>query len=149
MTCVIKHFSDLDTTELYELLKLRSAVFVVEQNCVYQDCDDKDQSSFHLLVYDQDELIASARCLPPGISYEEYCSIGRVVSSKRHRKSGAGRYVMECAIAVCKAEFKGYDIKISAQSYLKNFYESLDFVYTGKEYMEDNIPHCEMIRKNS
>ena len=80
MTCVIKHFSDLDTTELYELLKLRSAVFVVEQNCVYQDCDDKDQSSFHLLVYDQDELIASARCLPPGISYEEYCSIGRVVS---------------------------------------------------------------------
>ena len=147
MRVEIKQFSELSVFELYEILKLRSEVFVVEQNCPYLDCDDKDQASYHVMVYEEDQLIACARCLPKDISSAGYCSIGRVVSSLKFRRSGAGRYVMEQAIQCCEREFPNERIKISAQSYLKVFYRSFDFEEVGEEYLEDFIPHCAMIRK--
>ncbi len=140
-----KKFDELSAAELYSIIRLRNEVFVVEQNCPYQDADGKDLQCFHLCGRDGENLVAYTRILPPGLAYEE-ASIGRVVTSPQYRKSGAGRELMNLSI---KKVFEQYNcnIKIGAQLYLKKFYESLGFVKCSEEYLEDNIPHIEMLLK--
>lgn len=139
-----KSFNDLTPTKLYAILKLRSEVFVVEQNCVYLDTDNKDQLSFHLSGWIGKDLVAYARILPPGLAFEE-ASIGRVVTNPLYRKIGAGRELMLQAIERTINQFDVSAIKIGAQLYLLDFYTSLGFKISGPQYMEDGIPHIEMI----
>lgn len=139
-----KHFNELDNNELYEILTLRSKVFVVEQKCIYLDTDDKDQKSWHLYGYIDHKLIAYSRILPPGISYEE-ASIGRVVTDPEYRNNGYGIDLMKLAIEKTKSQFNVSQIKISAQCYLLKFYTELGFTTSSDEYLEDDIPHVEMI----
>jgi ElaA protein len=128
-------------------MKLRQKIFVVEQNCAYLDCDDKDYLAWHLLAWQDYLLVAYARLLPEGASFENCLSIGRVVSAQELRGKGVGRQLMRQAIHTIY-ELYGYkDIKIAAQSYLLRFYESFGFVSTGHEYLEDNIPHTDMLLK--
>ena len=143
-THTVKHFKDLTPYELYALLRLRNEVFVVEQNCVFQDADNKDLFCFHLLLYDGKDLVAYARLVPQGLSYEEM-SIGRVVTSKLVRGKGAGRELMLLAIKYCREFFGNTPIRIGAQQYAEKFYSSLGFAQTGAAYDEDGIPHIEMI----
>jgi ElaA protein len=142
---VLKKFEDLSPFEVYELLRLRSEVFVVEQHCVFLDMDNLDQSCHHLLGYIDNELAGSVRILPPGLAYEQV-SIGRVVGSPRYRGIGAGKLLMKKAIE-CTIELYGNQpIKIGAQLYLKKFYEEFGFAICSETYMEDGIPHIKMIR---
>ena len=143
LTWKYKTFNDLTPQELYSILKLRSEVFVVEQNCVYLDTDNKDQLSFHLCGWNENDLIAYARILPPGLAFEE-ASIGRVVTNPLYRKTGAGRQLMEHAIEKTLTQFKVNEIKIGAQLYLLSFYSSLGFKQSGPQYIEDGIPHIKM-----
>ena len=146
-TC--KHYDELTKQEFHQILKVREEVFIIEQNCVYQDIDHKDIDSYHLCIYHQNELIAYSRIIPLEISYENYISIGRVLSILPYRKNGTGRFLMQKTMQSSKDLFPNIPIKISAQKYLKAFYESFGFVYTGKEYLEDNIPHIEMIYRET
>ncbi|KAF2516937.1 GNAT family N-acetyltransferase [Flavobacterium zhairuonense] len=141
----IKAFGEFTNLELYEMLRLRSEVFVVEQNCVYLDLDNKDQKSFHLLYYANDELAGCTRLLPKGLSYDDI-SIGRVVIAPTFRGLGLGKKIMEASIAGCQEKFGKSPIRISAQYHLSNFYQSLGFVEQGEPYDEDGIPHIEMLR---
>ena len=141
---VLKKFDELTTAELYAILQLRNEVFVVEQNCPYQDADDKDQKSFHLMGWHGDVLAAYARIIPAGISYTE-ASIGRVVTSLKYRGAGAGKQLMQLSISKTLDVFKTHTIKIGAQLYLKKFYEGLGFEQSSEQYLEDNIPHIEML----
>jgi ElaA protein len=146
-TPTVKAFHELTVNELYDLLKLRSEVFVVEQNCVFLDQDDKDQQCHHLLLYSEDQLVGYSRLVPAGLSYQE-TSIGRVVSSPSVRGKGLGRVVMELSIEYCQKLFGSGDIRIGAQTYALGFYDSLGFVSDGEVYDEDGIEHIEMVRKN-
>jgi ElaA protein len=141
---ILKKFEELTPSELYKIMQLRNEVFVVEQNCVYQDADDKDQASLHFCGWDGDKLIAYTRIIPQGISYTE-ASIGRVVTSPAYRNTGVGRQLMEESIDRAFSQFNCMQIKIGAQVYLTKFYQSLGFVQSSEEYLEDNIPHIEMI----
>ena len=140
-------FQQLPVNSLYAVLKLRQEVFVVEQNCVYQDLDDIDQQSWHLLgvAKNSDKLLAYARLVPPGLKYSEP-SIGRVVSSPAARRSGLGRQLMTEMIAHTAEQYPGAAIRISAQQYLEKFYASLGFKQVSEMYLEDDIPHIEMLR---
>lgn len=142
----VKNFQDLTLNELYQWIQLRLEVFVIEQNCPYQDLDDKDRHGYHLLGKENGKILAGSRLLPPGISYEHYASIGRVVTHPSIRHTGAGKMVMIQSLVHCAKLFQGNALKISAQSYLIRFYESFGFIKIGEEYLEDNIPHCAMIR---
>ena len=144
----VKPFAELTAAELYAILRLRSEVFVVEQQCVFLDMDNKDQQCYHLMGWQDELLAASTRLVPPGISYE-LPSIGRVVSSPLVRGTGIGRELMQKSIDEVKLRWETYDIKIGAQLYLKQFYNSLGFEQTSTIYLEDNIEHIEMIRYNS
>jgi len=146
LTPVIKPFKELTPDELYAIMRLRNEVFVVEQNCVYQDADNKDPRCYHLMLLNNDELIAYARLLPQGLSYEEM-SIGRVISSPKARGTGAGRLLMKTAIEQCALIFGEGSIKIGAQAYLSNFYASFGFKEVGEIYDEDGIPHITMIKE--
>ena len=141
----IKDFNQLSTQELYSILQLRSEVFVVEQNCVYQDLDGKDQLAYHMLGYKDSILTAYARVFKPG-DYFKNASIGRVVVVASERKYGLGHDLMKASILAIKNYFKADKITISAQVYLKNFYESHGFHQIGKDYLEDGIPHIEMLK---
>jgi ElaA protein len=141
-----KHFNDLTPFGLYAVMRLRNEVFVVEQNCVFQDADNKDQSCFHLLGYIGNDLAAYARLVPAGITYEGKISIGRVITSPAYRQMGAGKALMIEAIENCYRLFGKQPIKMGAQLYLKNFYESFGFIQTSEVYDEDGIPHIEMIK---
>jgi ElaA protein len=143
LTWTYKKFHQLLPVELYAIMQLRNEVFVVEQNCVYQDADNKDQQSFHLMSWDADKLAAYCRILPPGLAFTT-ASIGRVVSSPAYRKTGCGRALMQQAITRTLTEFDCRIITIGAQLYLKKFYESLGFQQISGTYLEDNIPHIEM-----
>jgi len=146
---ITKTFEELTTLELYALLRLRSEVFVVEQNCVFQDMDNADQLAVHIMGFDDEldnELAAYTRVFGPGIKYD-MCSIGRVVTSPRARRSGIGKKLMEHSIAVIEERFGKVPIKIGAQQYLEKFYASLGFKQSSEMYLEDNIPHIEMIRE--
>lgn len=141
----LQPFSALSTTELYSILQLRSEVFVVEQNCAFQDLDNKDQSSFHFCGWNQEQLVAYTRLLPPGLAYEN-CSIGRVVTSPSVRRQGVGRLLMQVSILQCQELFHSDSIEIGAQLYLENFYESFQFKREGAIYLEDGIEHIHMRR---
>jgi len=139
-------FDELSPRLLYEILALRQEVFVVEQNCPYQDCDGKDLPAWHLMGQDASgKLICYTRLLPKGVAYENYVSIGRVVSSPLARGTGAGKILMEKSIQMCRQRFGDQPIKIGAQTYLLKFYEGFGFHSTGEEYLEDGIPHTKMI----
>ncbi|MEP0710621.1 GNAT family N-acetyltransferase [Algoriphagus sp.] len=142
----VKAFDELTVNELYELLKLRSEVFVVEQNCVFLDQDDKDQKCHHLLLYDGGKLAGYSRLVPAGLSYKEV-SIGRVISSDAMRGKGFGKKVMELSIEACKEIYGDGNIRIGAQTYALGFYSSLGFVVDGETYDEDGIEHVEMLLK--
>ena len=144
---ICKPFNALTPYELYVLLRLRNEVFVVEQNCMYLDTDNIDQVSHHLLLYKEKELIAYARLIPPGISYAEI-SIGRVVTNIAYRGAGIGKQLMVASIDACKKLYGEGNIKIGAQFYLKNFYESFGFVQCSDVYDEDDIEHIKMIRRS-
>ncbi len=139
-----KHFTALNTQELYTILSLRSEVFVVEQNCVYLDTDKKDLDAWHLCGWLDDVLVAYVRILAPGISYEE-ASIGRVLTNPAFRKNGYGIELMKVAIEKTLHQLGVQKIKIGAQLYLLNFYSNLGFIQTSEVYMEDGIPHIEML----
>lgn len=141
----VKDFSALSTLELYDLMALRSAVFVVEQDCVYQDLDYKDQKALHVLGYDKDTLVAYTRVFAPG-DYFTHASIGRVIVAASHRSKQLGHAIMKASISALLNHYKITQIDISAQSYLERFYESHGFKATGEEYLEDGIPHKKMIK---
>ena len=145
---ITKPYSELSLDELYEIMALRQEVFVVEQDCPYLDADGKDQQAWHLMGFDKKEkLVAYSRIVPQGISYKNYPSIGRIVSSPSVRGNGIGKKLMIATIESTENLFKGQPVKISAQCYLINFYKSFGFRTEGKEYLEDNIPHIAMIRE--
>lgn len=139
----IKPFAALSTTEIYEVLQLRSTVFVVEQNCVYQDIDGKDKKALHLIGTYNDKIVAYARLFPSGVYFDD-ASIGRVVIDPEYRDKKWGHDLMRQAIAGIAAHFHEEKITISAQEYLKKFYEQHGFVQTSVSYLEDGIPHIEM-----
>ena len=144
ITFTTKTFNELSNTELYQLLQLRSEVFVVEQNCPYQDMDNKDLKSFHVLGYDNEKLVACTRLVPAGVSYNLEPSIGRVVTHQSVRSLGYGKLLMEYSIAETKKRFNTSVIVIGAQKYLDKFYQNLGFVPEGEMYLEDNISHITM-----
>ena len=140
-----KRFGELSAEDLYEIMTLRQQVFVVEQQCAYIDCDGKDKESLHLGLYSGGTLIAYARIVNPGISYDEV-SIGRVVTAPSVRGTGLGILLMEKALQKISEEYGDVPIKIGAQTYLKDFYSRFGFV-AGSAYLEDGIPHTHMLRK--
>jgi len=141
----IKRFNELSLSELYSLLQLRSLVFVVEQNCVYQDIDGKDEKALHLLGEFEGQIVAYSRLFNAG-DYFENASIGRVVIHPDSRDKKWGHEMMQQAISGIESNFATKQITISAQLYLKKFYESHDFIQTSEMYLEDDIPHIEMKR---
>jgi ElaA protein len=142
---ILKHFDQLTPHELYAIMRLRNEVFVVEQDCVFQDADNKDLFCYHLMLYDGNELVAYSRIVPAGLAYNEM-SIGRVVTSRTARGTGAGKEVMKLAISYCRKLYGNGPIRIGAQLYAKKFYEALGFTETGAVYDEDGIEHIEMLR---
>jgi ElaA protein len=146
MTWICKPFADLKPIELYAILQLRNEVFIVEQNCPYQDLDNKDLKAYHLMGTGAGKLLAYSRLLAPGISYSE-SSIGRIVSSPAARKSGMGKELMQESIKHIRHLFQTDTIRIGAQLYLKKFYELYGFIQDGNPYLEDDIPHIIMLRK--
>jgi ElaA protein len=144
MKWFVKSFDELSTLELYTILKARVDVFVVEQHCHYPDLDDLDKVALHIWAENNHQLMAYCRIFPPDIKYPE-ASIGRVLTTQEFRKKGLGKILVTKAIASIKEHFDSTEIKISAQDYLIEFYQSFGFVSTGKKYLEDDIPHTEML----
>lgn len=142
----IKRFNELSLSQLYQLLQLRSEVFVVEQDCVYQDVDGKDEKAVHVFCEDDGEVAAYCRLFGPG-DYFENSSIGRVVIGQKYRERKWGHAMMKEAIDAIAAIWQTSAITISAQLYLKKFYEAHGFVQDGGQYLEDGIPHIKMHRK--
>lgn len=140
----VKKFEELTTNELYDLLQLRSEVFVVEQDCVYQDIDRKDDKALHIFGTKDGKIVAYTRCFPPGIYFDE-AAIGRVVVEKEQRKYGYGHDIMKASIKAIQELFHTSEIKLSAQVYLIAFYESHGFKQQGEGYLEDGIPHVAMV----
>lgn len=147
MQIAVKSFEEIATEEIYKILQLRVAVFVVEQQCVYQDIDGKDQNALHVIGSWNDEVVAYTRVFAGG-DYLEYPSIGRVVVHKDHRTFGYGKAIMNASIEAIKENFNTSNIQLSAQTYLRKFYHDLGFKEIGEEYLEDGIPHI-MMEKNS
>lgn len=140
-------FNELTTTQLYEILKLRAEVFVVEQECAYQDLDDKDNTSLHMCGYKGDSLVAYTRIVPVGVSYPDAPSIGRVVTWKDVRMLGIGIELMNRTLHEMKVRGMSNLIHISAQCYLEAFYRKFRFEPQGESYLEDGIPHVKMTRR--
>lgn len=140
----IKHYSELTLNEFHDIVALRIKVFVVEQDCPYQELDGKDKKSYHLIARNgKGDLVATARILPPGLAYKE-SAIGRVVVDEEERGEGLGHDLMRECIKYALLEFGNSPIVISAQKHLENYYATHGFESTGKEYLEDGIPHVEM-----
>lgn len=144
-TKITKAFEELTPAELYDILRLRSEIFVVEQNCVFLDTDNKDQKCYHTMLYTGDELVAYARLVPAGLSYSEI-SIGRIVTGNSVRGKGMGKVLVQAAIDDCDLLFGPQPIRIGAQAYAIKFYEIFGFKTDGEHYDEDGIDHVEMIR---
>lgn len=142
----IKPFTQLNISELYDLMHLRQLVFVVEQDAAYLDADFKDQKSIHVLGYHNEALVAYSRVIEPGVSYSEAC-IGRVVNNPNYRRNGIGKTLMAKTIDVLEKYYKTSICRISAQTYLLPFYKEYGFEVCSEEYLEDGLPHHEMIRK--
>ena len=146
MKIIVKSFESLTNEELYEILKIRVSVFVVEQKCPYQEIDDKDKNALHVMLMDESQILAYLRVLEAGVSFE-HVSIGRVLSIKRH--SGHGRIILKEGIRIAFEELKAKEIWIEAQSYAKDFYTNEGFRQTSDEFMEDGIPHIQMVLRSS
>ena len=144
-TC--SQFDELTTKDLYQILQLRAEVFVVEQDCVYQDVDGFDQEALHVMgqlaCADGPQLVCYTRLLSPGAKYEG-ASIGRVVTKKSARGGGAGKVLMLNSLAFCKEHWPNHAVTISAQQYLQKFYTELGFETLSEPYDEDGIPHLRM-----
>tara|TARA_R110002167_G_scaffold231328_7_gene436564 strand:- start:5692 stop:6132 length:441 start_codon:yes stop_codon:yes gene_type:complete len=145
MEIIAKRFQELTTEELYSILQLRSQVFVVEQDCVYQDLDGKDQKALHIIGTKNGSVVAYTRAFGPGDYFKE-ASIGRVVVKSTDRKFGYGQEIMKASITQVEKHFNVRTIHISAQTYLKKFYNSLGFQAFGEGYLEDGIPHIGMLK---
>ncbi|WP_394748034.1 GNAT family N-acetyltransferase [Spongiimicrobium salis] len=145
MTIKVKTFTELTREELYAILQLRVAVFVVEQDCPYQDVDGKDQKALHVFGIKEDKIVAYTRVFEAGDYFEE-ASIGRVVVAKDQRKYGYGYDIMKASIQAVEEYFKTKTIHLSAQVYLTKFYNNLGFTEIGEGYLEDDIPHIKMVR---
>ena len=145
MNWILKPFTDLTATELYAILQLRNEVFVVEQDCVYQDLDNKDQPAFHLMAWNDNILCAYTRLIPPGIAYAEP-SIGRVVTKPSERRTGLGKELMKRSLHELEKLYGKQPVRIGAQLYLLAFYQSLGFGQQGEIYDEDGIEHIEMVK---
>ena len=143
---VTKSFSELTVNELYDLLKLRSEVFVVEQKCIFLDIDNNDQKAFHTIGFLGEEVVATTRLFDKNIMYDGYQSIGRVVTAPKHRGLSIGKALMQYSIQECERLFGKGPIKIGAQLYLKKFYNEQGFEQSGDVYIEDEIDHIPMIR---
>lgn len=147
MNIKIKTFQELNLDELYKILQLRSEVFVVEQDCVYQDIDGKDNKAIHVMGFEGDELVAYTRCFKPGYYFDE-AAIGRVIVKYKYRKYGFGHDIMKASIDNIRNLYQTKNIKLSAQQYLTRFYETHGFIQSGKGYLEDGIPHIAMIKSS-
>jgi len=145
MEFVVKKFNELSTAELYAILQLRSEIFVVEQDCVYQDIDYKDQRAFHVIGVKENSIVAYARVFDSG-DYFELPSIGRILVKEDQRKYKYGHQLVQEGITYIENNFKDTSILISAQTYLLKFYNNLAFTQQGEEYLEDGIPHIKMLR---
>jgi len=137
----LSSFEELSNLQLYEILKLRSEVFVVEQECAYQDLDGLDQSSLHLCQWDGIKLLAYTRLLSPGMDFEDASAIGRIITSPSVRRKGFGRPIIERSIEECEKRWPRTPIKIHAQTYLLDFYREFGFKPYGEEFLEDGLPH--------
>jgi len=146
MEIAVKTFDGLSKKELYGILQLRSEVFVVEQNCIYQDVDGKDQKALHIMGTKDGKLVAYTRVFNPG-DYFKNPSIGRVVVRKKERKHGYGKVIMQTSIDEIGKRFPKSTIELSAQTYLLKFYRELGFATQGEEYLEDGIPHIRMVKE--
>ncbi len=151
MICEQKTFSELSSNDLFEVLKLRQQVFIIEQNCIYQDIDDIDKEAYHILTWNHSDpqtpyLSAYLRIIPSHIDDKEV-AIGRVVVAKSARGIGLGKALIERAIAIINDQYQGQSIKISAQQHLERFYASLEFKTVSEPYDEDGIPHIKMIKR--
>lgn len=142
----IKYFSGITTNELYQILKVRQEVFIVEQATYYLDADDTDQKAIHIWAEKDDKVVAYCRVFPEGVKYRE-ASIGRVLTHPDYRKLRLGKTLVDYAVTVIENRYNTSEIRISAQDYLINFYQSYGFLDTGKKYLEDELPHTEMLRK--
>lgn len=145
LTIVSKNFEELSNHELYDILRLRSEVFVVEQTCVFLDLDNKDQQCHHIAFYQNNGIVATARLVPPGLAYEQM-SIGRIISSGAVRGTGIGKQLVAFAITECYRIFGEGPIKIGAQLYAKKFYEQFGFEQCSEVYDEDGIDHISMLK---
>ncbi len=141
-----KSFNELTNEELYKIIQLRIEVFAVEQNVVYQDCDNKDFVSYHFYATLNNEIVAYSRIIPPGISYLDAASIGRVVTSSDMRGQSLGKQLFEKALEQLYQIFGQISVIISAQVYLIKFYENFSFIQQGDIYIEDTIPHITMVK---
>ena len=148
MNFTLKTFNQLTNTELYSILQERTNVFVVEQNCPYPEVDGKDAQSYHLYKAENGEIIAYLRILPPGVSYAEL-SIGRVLVKKEYRGRKLAHELMERALQFIEAELNEITVKIQAQDYLRNFYSSFGFEAISEVYLDDGIPHVDMLLQKS
>lgn len=144
MDWFLKEFDELSLDELYEILKLRAEVFVVEQDCVYNDLDDKDQMAMHLFLKDGGEIIAVSRILPENVAFEDM-AIGRVIVKKEYRGHGIAKKIMQKAIDYIIKDLKNDKIRLSGQAYLVRFYEDLGFKKVSDVYLEDGIDHFEFL----
>lgn len=141
MELVVKKFDELDKRELFEIYKLRVKVFVVEQNCPYQEIDDTDLVSYHVYLKEDDKIVAYLRAIPQGVTFSD-ASLGRVIAVKR--RQGLGTKIVKAGIEVVKEKFNTDKITIEAQVYARKLYENCGFRQTGPEFLEDNIPHIRM-----
>ena len=146
MQIEIKAFEELSLQELYQLLQLRSEVFVVEQDCVYQDIDGKDQKALHVLGFVDQRIVAYTRIFPQNFYFEQ-AAIGRVIVKQEYRKAQLGHEILKASIEAIREHYGTDTIKLSAQTYLTKFYESHGFVQTGEGYLEDGIPHIAMVKE--
>lgn len=144
MNITFKKFKELNIDELYEIIKLREEVFVVEQNCAYLDCDGEDPLAYHALAYKDNKLIGTARVFKPGNKFNDFTSFGRFTVAKDYRQGGRGKALLSACLDFCDQHFPSTGIQISAQCYLIQFYNSFGFIKTGKSYLEDGIEHVDM-----
>ena len=147
MTTIFCEFKELTPYQQYDLLKLRQDVFMIEQNCLYEDMDNSDQKAQHLLIYDNESLAAYLRVFAPGIKFKE-ASLGRIVVNPKYRGGVIGRDLIKTGIRKTFELFKDSDIRIEAQAALKQYYNSLGFIEEGDIYVVDDIDHLQMLLKN-
>lgn len=143
----IKTFDELSTKELYDVLKIRQEVFIVEQTCYYLDADGYDEMAVHIWAEREGNVLAYCRIFDLGIKYHE-ASIGRVLTHPDHRKLRLGKILVKLALSTIESRFRTNEVRISAQDYLLAFYSEFGFVETGKKYLEDDIPHTEMLKSH-